>query len=427
MPTIAHIHARQVFDSRGNPTVEAEVHLENGIMGRAIVPSGASTGSKEAVELRDGTDAFGGMGVLQAVTNVRTFIGEALVGRDAEDQVDIDRRMVELDGTDDKSKLGANAILSVSLATAKAQAQYREQYLFEYVHELSRLNTAPLLPIPMCNLINGGRHAGESTDFQEFMILPVGADTFTRAVRMSVEIFHTLGTLLKEKGYGTTVGDEGGYAPRVEGGNREALELLSRAVLSAGYKLGTDITFGVDVAASEFFKEGTYTLAHEGKTMNAHELLDYFDVLRKDFPLVSIEDGLDENDWEGWQQMTERMGHDTQLVGDDFLVTNTTQLNRAIETNAANAILIKVNQIGTLTEAIDAVDTAHEANWSTIISHRSGETEDTTIAHLAVGLGTGEIKTGSLSRSERVAKYNELLRIEEVLGEYAQYGFFEEK
>jgi enolase len=426
MSKIAHIQARQVLDSRGNPTVEADVYVNEGIMGRAIVPSGASTGSKEACELRDGGDAYGGKGVLKAVEHVQTTIRDAFVGKET-NQSKLDQALIELDGTDNKERLGANAILAVSLAFAKADALARGMYLFDYIAELSRIPRTPLMPIPMCNVINGGKHAAHSTDIQEFMILPIGANSFHEGLQMVTEIFHALGQRLADRGYGTTVGDEGGYAPHVKNGNREALELLLLGVQSAGYVPGEDVTFAIDAAASEFNKSGDYVLETEGKTLTAHELLDYYELLAKEFPLVSIEDGLDENDWEGWQQMTERMGEFLQLVGDDFLVTNTLHLNRAIDTKAANAILIKPNQIGTLSETIDAVDTAHEAGWNAIVSHRSGETEDTTIAHIAVGLGTGEIKTGSLSRSDRVAKYNELLRIEEILGENAVYGFFDEE
>ncbi len=423
MSNITAIIARQILDSRGNPTVEADVFLEDGTMGRAAVPSGASTGSNEAHELRDGDEAYGGKGVLQAVANVMGEIQESVVGMDASAQGDIDARMIELDGTPNKARLGANAILAVSLAVAKAEALSRGEFLYEYVAGLSRITRAPLLPIPMCNLINGGQHAAQSTDIQEFMVLPVGAPTFYEAIRMSTEVFHALKAVLKDEGYGTTVGDEGGFAPRVKRGNKEALELLVRAVEGAGYRLGDDIAFGIDAAASEFQnKEGRYVLASEDRTLDTDELVDFYGSLVQEFPLVSIEDGLSESDWEGWQTITGRMGEVVQLVGDDLLVTNVSFLKRAIEEKAANAILIKVNQIGTLTETIDAVDTAQEAGWNAVMSHRSGETEDTTIAHLAVGLATGQIKTGSMSRTDRVAKYNELLRIEESLGENAMFA-----
>lgn len=423
MSTITSITARQILDSRGNPTVEADVFLEDGSMGRAAVPSGASTGTHEAHELRDGEDAYGGKGVRKAVGHVKGEIAEALVGVDAGAQGALDRVMIELDGTENKSRLGANAILAVSLAAAKAEALSRGQFLYEYVSGLSRIERTPLLPIPLCNLINGGQHAANSTDIQEFMILPVGAGTFSDAVRMSAEVFHALRSVLKEEGYGTTVGDEGGFAPRVRNGNREALELLVRAVEGAGYRVGDDIAFAIDAAASEFQNnEGMYELATEDRTLDSEGLIDLYGTLVHEFPLISIEDGLAESDWEGWKNMTGRMGEVVQLVGDDLLVTNVSFLKRAIEEKAANAILIKVNQIGTLTETVDAVDTAHEAGFTAVMSHRSGETEDTTIAHLAVGLATGQIKTGSMSRTDRVAKYNELLRIEESLGDGAEFA-----
>jgi enolase len=354
---------------------------------------------------------------------VRTAIAEAVVGMDAAAQVDIDQKMIELDGTPNKERLGANAILAVSLATAKAEAISQGLFLHEYVAGLSRIARTPLLPLPMCNLINGGQHAAGSTDIQEFMILPVGAGTFSDAIRMSTEVFHALKGVLKAEGYGTTVGDEGGFAPAVRNGNKEALELLVRAVEAAGYKVGDDIAFGIDAASSEFQDEdGRYTLASEDRTLETEQLIDLYGTLVQEFPLISIEDGLAENDWTGWQSLTARLGGQVQLVGDDLLVTNVSFLKRAIEERAANAILIKVNQIGTLTETIDAVDTAHEAGFNAVMSHRSGETEDTTIAHLAVALATGQIKTGSMSRTDRVAKYNELLRIEEALGEKAVLG-----
>lgn len=424
MSNIAHIDARQVFDSRGNPTVEADVILEDGSKGSAIVPSGASTGSREAHELRDtSSKAYGGKGVEQAVINIQTTIKEHIVGRDAGKQNKIDAAMIALDGTKDKRRLGANAILAVSLAIAKAHAQSSGMPLYEYVATLSRIRRAPLLPIPMCNVINGGRHAKGSTDIQEFMILPVGAERFTDAMQMVTEIFHTLGEILETKGYATTVGDEGGYAPSVREGNREALALLVEAIETAGYESGTDVTLAIDVAATELFDNGAYSLKSEGKRFTAHEMFEYYDMLIDSFPLVSIEDGIQENDWEGWQQMTERMGAELQLVGDDLLVTNPMYLQKAITSKSANTILIKPNQIGTLTETIEAVDMAHSAGWNAIMSHRSGETEDVTIAHLAVGLATGEIKTGSPCRGERTAKYNELLRIEGELGDKARYGF----
>jgi len=423
MAKIEHIKARQVLDSRGNPTVEADVFLEDGAMGRAIVPSGASTGAHEAHELRDHVEeVYRGLGVQKAVQNINGEIAQLLVRSEASEQVDIDRKLVDLDGTKTKGRLGANAILAVSLAVAKAEANSRGQYLFEYVGGLSRLKRVPLLPLPMCNLINGGRHASHSTDIQEFMIIPISAPAFSEALRMSSEIFHTLREVLVQAGYNTTVGDEGGFAPTVKKGNKEALELLMRAVELTGYIPGKDVVFGIDAASNEFLNEdGKYHLESEERILDVHELIEYYASLINEFPLVSIEDGLSENDWDGWKVLNERFGDDIQIVGDDFLVTNVSFLKRAIEEKAANAILVKVNQIGTLTETIDAVDTAHEAGWRAILSHRSGETEDTTIAHLAVGLSAGQIKTGSLSRSERIAKYNELLRIEEDLGEDAQF------
>ncbi len=419
MAKISFITARQVFDSRGNPTVEADVYLEDGSLGRAMVPSGASTGSKEALELRDGGDAYRGKGVFKAVSNITSEIQNALIGFDVSDQALLDKTLIELDGTLNKERLGANALLAVSLASAKAEANAREQFFFEYVGTLSRLERAPLLPMPMCNVLNGGVHADGSADIQEFMLVPVGASTFTQAMQMTTEVFHTLYDVLKEEGYATTVGDEGGFAPHLKRGNREALELLTRAVERAKYVAGTDFAFAVDIAANSLYTDENYTLKSEGKVYTSYEMIDYYETLVRDFPLISIEDGLMEDDWEGWKALFTRFEEGVQIVGDDLLVTNTVLLKKAIEEKVANAILIKVNQIGTLTETIDAVDTAHEAGWSAIVSHRSGETEDTSIAHLAVGLSTGQIKTGSMSRSDRVAKYNELLRIEEYLGEGA--------
>ncbi len=419
---IKTIHAREIIDSRGNPTVEADVILDSDEFGRAAVPSGASTGSHEALELRDGdTTRYAGKGVLKAIEHVNGEIANALIGKDADDQKAIDETMIALDGTDTKSRLGANAILAVSLATAKAAAFAKQLRFFDYVHDLSAVPRDLILPLPLCNIINGGKHAAGSTDIQEFMIMPVGAPSFKEAVRMMAEVFHALQKVLEEKGYGTTVGDEGGYAPQVKAGNKEALELISLAVEKAGYVLGKDIKLALDVAASELYENGTYRLATENKTLTAEEMIEFYKNLAAEFPIVSIEDGLAEDDWEGWKKLTASMG-DTQLVGDDLLVTNVKFLERAIQEKAGNAILIKVNQIGTLTETIQAVDMAHAAGWKAIMSHRSGETEDTTIAHLAVGLGTGQIKTGSMSRTDRVAKYNELLRIEEQLGDKAVFA-----
>ena len=418
---IVDVHARQIFDSRGYPTVEADVVLEDGTLGRAAVPSGASTGTNEALELRDGGTAYGGKGVLRAVKNVNTVIRDALSGSRADDQRGLDERLIELDGTPDKSKLGANAILAVSLGAAKAAAQSRKQPLYEYFASLAG-NAKPLLPLPMMNIVNGGKHAAGSTDIQEFMIMPVGADSFSRAVRIGAEVFHTLGKVLQAKGYNTTVGDEGGYAPAVRHGNAEALELIAAAVGQAGYSLGEDVVLALDTASSELAEGGRYRLGTEDRELDSRGMIAFYEGLLRKFPIVSIEDGLAEDDWAGWEQLTAKLGGRIQLVGDDLLVTNTEFLKRAIAARAANAILIKVNQIGTLTETIDAVTMAHEAGWKTIISHRSGETEDTTIAHLAVGLGSGQIKTGSLSRTDRVAKYNELLRIEELLGPKAVFA-----
>lgn len=411
------------MDSRGNPTVEADVILENGIMGRAAVPSGASTGTHEAVELRDGDrQRFGGKGVLHAVRNVHEVIAPKLIGSDARDQKALDKAMIDLDGTANKSKLGANAILAVSLAAARASALEAGVPFFEYVYGLSRVKRQYSLPVPLVNIINGGKHAANSTDIQEFMIVPQGAVTFPDAVRMATEIFHALGKAMKKHGYGTTVGDEGGYAPAVKGGNAEALSLIEEATAAAGYKFGVDVFCALDVASSELFENGKYILSADGKTLSSEEMVAWYKDLAARYPIISIEDGLAEDDWAGWVHMTRELGGALQLVGDDLLVTNKTFLERGIKEKAGNAILIKVNQIGTLTETIDAVDTAHENGWRAIISHRSGETEDVAIAHLAVGLGAGQIKTGSMSRTDRVAKYNELLRIAELLGDWAKYA-----
>jgi len=418
---ITSIHARQILDSRGNPTVEADVLLEDGTMGRAAVPSGASTGSHEAIELRDGGAAYGGKGVLQAVTNVNTELNDLLLGHDASDQAGIDRKMIALDGTENKGRLGANALLAVSLAVAKAAAISKKQPLYEYVAALAGTKNMTL-PIPMMNIINGGKHASGSTDIQEFMIMPVGATSFSQCLQIGTEIFHALGKVLADKGYATTVGDEGGYAPAVKQGNAEALELISEAVTKAGYTLGKDVVLALDVASSELMEDGAYKLATENKSLSSSEMVAFYKDLAARFPIVSIEDGLGEDDWDGWKKLTTELGDGLQLVGDDLLVTNTAFLKRAIDEKAGNAILVKVNQIGTLTETIEAVQMAHNAGWKAVMSHRSGETEDTTIAHLAVGLGVGQIKTGSLSRSDRVAKYNELLRIEEQLGTSAVFA-----
>lgn len=413
---ITKIHSRQILDSRGNPTVEVDVLLENGVLGRAAVPSGASTGTNEAIELRDNDKSkYGGKGVLNAVKNVNIEISNTVVGMDVEDQNEIDSKMIQLDGTENKSRLGANAILAVSLATSKAAAQSKNIPLYKYFGELSG-NTKFTLPLPMMNIINGGAHADFATDIQEFMILPIGASNFSDAIRMGAEIFQSLKNTLKSSGYDTTVGDEGGFAPRVRNGNKEALDLISSAIESIGYKLGVDVALGLDVASSEFLDDGKYVLKKENVSKTSEEMVNWFSSLISSYPIVSIEDGLAESDWNGWKILTSQLGDKIQLVGDDLLVTNTKFLKRAIEEKAGNAILVKVNQIGTLSETIDAVKMAKEAGWNAVISHRSGETEDTTIADLVVGLGTGQIKTGSLSRTDRVAKYNQLLRIEEELG-----------
>lgn len=402
---IASVHAREILDSRGNPTVEAEVALEGGIVGRAAAPSGASTGAHEAMELRDGdAKRYGGTGVLKAVGNVNGEIAAALRGLDAEEQTAIDEAMLALDGTPNKARLGANAMVAVSCAAARAAAGARGVPLYAYLATLSRMKREPALPLPLCNIINGGKHAAGSTDVQEFMIAPAGAHTFADALRMAAEIFHALKRVLEKSGYGTTVGDEGGYAPHVKKGNREALELIMQAIAEAGYEPGTDVVLALDVAASELYRDGAYHLDTEKRTRSSDDMTAWYDALCKTFPIRSIEDGLAEDDWAGWARQTAALGNAVQLVGDDLLVTNVDLLERGIREKAANAILIKLNQIGTLTETIRAMDRAHEAGWRCIVSHRSGETEDTFISHLAVGLGAGQIKTGSLSRGERTAK-----------------------
>ena len=411
--TISAIKARQILDSRGNPTVETDVFLSSGHVGRAIVPSGASTGAGEALELRDGdSNYFGGKGVLKAVWNVNGKIRDLLVGNHPEQRM-VDQLMCELDGTDNKSMLGANAILSVSMATAKAVSKARHMHFYEYIGELAGTQNKMSLPMPMMNVMNGGAHADWSTDFQEYMIVPVGAENINDAVRMGAEVFHVLKDVLKERGYPTTVGDEGGYAPKVKDGNNEPLELIAEAIRRAGYELGKDFALALDIASSEFYDTDHYVLKTNGDWKWSNNLIDWYTWIADNYPLFSIEDGLSESDWDGWKQMTERLGQKVQLVGDDLFVTNTRLLEKGIEEGAGNAILIKPNQIGTLSETIDAVVMAKNAGYRTIISHRSGETEDASIAHLAVGLGAGQIKTGSLSRSERIAKYNELMRIAE--------------
>ena len=415
MSEIAGVHGRQIIDSRGNPTTEVEVTLASGALGRAAVPSGASTGEFEAVELRDGGDAFGGKGVGAAVANVNRELAAAVAGLDAADQAGLDRAMAELDGTADKGRLGANAILGVSLAAAKAEAADRGLPLWRHLGG----DAAHVLPVPMMNVLNGGVHADNRVDFQEFMVVPVGADTFSLALRTGVEVFHALKRTLGERGLGTSVGDEGGFAPVLDS-NEAALEALVSGVEAAGYRPGEDVAIALDPATSELF-DGDYELSHEGRTLTSAELADYWADLAERYPIVSIEDGMDEEDWDGWKALTERLGERMQLVGDDLFVTNTERLRRGIELGVANSILVKVNQIGTLTEALEAVRMAREAGYTAILSHRSGETEDTTIADLAVATGCGQIKTGAPSRSDRVAKYNQLLRIEEALGGDAAY------
>lgn len=419
---ISKVKARQILDSRGNPTVEADVYLEDGSFGRAASPSGASTGSKEAIELRDeDPKMYLGKSVLKAVGNVLGPITEALIGRDATNQKSIDKILIDLDGTENKSKLGANAILAVSLAIAKSAANHQKIPLYQYFHSLFAISNPLTMPMPMMNIINGGKHAAGSTDIQEFMVIPVSAKSFSEALRMGAEVFHHLGKVLKKKGYATTVGDEGGFAPAVKSGNREALDLILEAIRNAGYLMRKDFLLGLDVAGSELYIDKEYWLNTESERLNSLEMIEWLRGLTRLYPIVSIEDGLSEFDWEGWKKLTKTLGSNTQIVGDDLFVTNPKFLNKGIEEKAANAILIKLNQIGTLTETISTVEIAKKAGFNSIISHRSGETEDTTIAHLAVGLGTGQIKTGSLSRTDRVAKYNELLRIEEELGDKAVF------
>ena len=412
MANIQKVVARWILDSRGNPTVEADVELSDGSFGRAAVPSGASTGAAEALELRDGGNQFIGKGVSQAVANVNDRITPALIGHDAADQAGVDQIMLELDGTDNKSNLGANAILAVSLATAKAQANAEKLPLWRYIARLTDTKEVSL-PLPMMNIMNGGAHAGWTTDIQEYMIMPIGATSFADGLRQATEVFHNLGKILKENNYPTTVGDEGGYAPHLKGGNAEPLTLIEQAVTKAGYKLGEDFVLALDVASSEFYKDGHYELKNEGRSLTSDEMIDYIKNLVANNPLVSVEDGLAEEDWAGWTKLTADLGDKIQLVGDDLLVTNVRRLQKSIDEHAGNAILIKPNQIGSLSETIAAVKLAKEHGFNTVMSHRSGETEDVTIAHLAVGLNCGQIKTGSLSRTDRVAKYNELLRIAE--------------
>lgn len=420
MSIIIDVHARQIFDSRGNPTVEVDVYTENGIMGRAAVPSGASTGEHEAVELRDGGDAYMGKGVQKAVANVNTKIGEHLLGVSVFEQNQIDQIMIDLDGTPNKSNLGANAILGVSMAAAKAAANELGQPLYRYIGGVS----ANTLPVPMMNIINGGSHSDAPIAFQEFMIVPVKAARFTQAMQMGTEVFHHLKKVLSQRGLSTAVGDEGGFAPTLDG-TEDALDSIKLAVENAGYVFGEEIKIALDCAAAEFYQDGKYDYAkfegETGKVRTREEQVDYLAELAAKYPIISIEDGMDENDWEGWKLLTEKIGDKVQLVGDDLFVTNVVRLEKGINNKIANSILIKVNQIGTLTETIAAVNMAHNAGYTSVMSHRSGETEDNTIADLAVALNTGQIKTGSASRSDRMAKYNQLLRIEEALSDIAYY------
>lgn len=417
MTIISEIYAREVLDSRGNPTVEVEVYLESGARGRAIVPSGASTGAYEAVELRDKESRYLGKGVLKAVQNVNEVIAPEIIGMDALDQIGIDQAMIELDGTPNKGKLGANAILGVSLAVAHAAANALDVPLYVYLGGFN----AKTLPVPMMNIVNGGKHADNTIDFQEFMIMPVGAETFSEALRMGTEVFHHLKAVLKEKGLNTAVGDEGGFAPNLRS-SEEAIETILEAVQKAGYQPGKDIFIAMDCASTELYKDGVYHFAGEGITRTTDELIDYLESLVEKYPIISIEDGLAEDDWEGWKKLTDRIGHKVQLVGDDLFVTNTERLARGIQNKTANSILIKVNQIGTLTETFDAIEMAKRAGYTAVISHRSGETEDATIADIAVATNAGQIKTGAPSRTDRVAKYNQLLRIEDELSYLARYA-----
>jgi enolase len=418
MSTIENVKAREILDSRGNPTLEVEVELYDGTTGRAAVPSGASTGKYEALELRDGDKSrFNGLGVLKAINNVNEIIATAINGMEAANQIEIDRYLIELDGTPDKSKLGANAILGTSLAIAHAAANIMDIPLYRYLGGVG-VNT---LPVPMMNILNGGKHAANSTDFQEFMVMPAGASSFSQALRMGTEVYHALKKVLKGKGLDTNVGDEGGFAPPLIS-NKEAIEAIVSAIEAAGYKPGKDCFIALDPASSEFFKDGKYVLSREGVTLSPAEMVEYYVKWAANYPIISIEDGMAEDDWEGWQLITKKLGSKVQLVGDDLYVTNVKRLSQGISKKASNSILIKLNQIGTLTETIEAVRMAQQAGWTAVVSHRSGETEDTTIADLSVGLGTGQIKTGAPCRSERTAKYNRLLRIEEDLGESAYFA-----
>ncbi|MBQ1501728.1 MAG: phosphopyruvate hydratase [Firmicutes bacterium] len=418
MSIITDVHAREILDSRGNPTVEVEVTLASGAFGRAAVPSGASTGVHEAVELRDGDDArYLGKGVLKACANVDAIIAPAICGMDALDQAAVDRAMIQLDGTDNKGNLGANAILGVSMAVARAAADYLEMPLYRYLGG----SNAKTMPVPMMNILNGGKHADNNVDIQEFMVMPVGAGSWSEALRMCAEVFHNLRSVLKGRGYSTTVGDEGGFAPDLRS-NEEALECIVLAIEKAGYKPGDEVRIAMDPASSEMYNDGVYDLAGEGRKLTSAEMVDFYADLCERYPIISIEDGLSEDDWEGWQSLTKRLGEKVQLVGDDLYVTNTERLAKGIKINASNAILIKLNQIGTITETMDAIEMAKKAGFTAVVSHRSGETEDTFIADLVVATNAGQIKTGAPSRTDRVAKYNQLLRIEEELADTAIYG-----
>ena len=417
MSVIELVYAREVLDSRGNPTVEVEVALESGAVGRAIVPSGASTGAFKAVELRDGKkDYYMGKGVLKAVENVNDTIAEELIGCNVFDQTYIDKMLIELDGSNNKGKLGANAILGVSLAVAQAAANYLGLPLYQYVGGVN----AKVLPVPMMNIINGGSHADNSVDLQEFMVMPVGFDNFDKAVQACAEVYHALKKTLNDKGYSTGVGDEGGFAPNLKS-NAEAIDVILEAIKKAGYEPGKDIFIAIDAASSEYYKDGKYVLEHEGKTLTASEMVDFFEDWVNKYPIISIEDGMAEEDWEGWKLLTDRLGKKVQLVGDDLFVTNTQRLEEGIKKGVGNSILIKLNQIGTLTETLNAIEMANRAGYTAVISHRSGETEDTTIADLVVAVNAGQIKTGAPARSERVAKYNQLIRISEELDDVAEY------
>jgi len=415
---ISAVHAREILDSRGNPTLEVDVRLEDGAMGRAAVPSGASTGVHEALELRDGDERrYRGKGVLKAIGHVNGEIADAVIGTSATDQAALDKALIGLDGTKTKSRLGANAILGVSLAAAHAAAASQGVPLYRHLGG----EDATLLPVPMCNILNGGQHADNSTDFQEYMVMPIGAPTFAEGLRMAVEVYHALAKLIHDRGFPTTVGDEGGFAPPGLA-NEEAIELVTKAIEAAGYRAGEDASIALDPATSELYQDGSYVLAREGKTLSSEELVDLWEDWRARYPIVSLEDGMAEDDWEGWSALTARLGDKVQLVGDDLLVTNVERIERGIRERSCNSVLIKLNQIGTLTETLQAIETAREAGWTAVISHRSGETEDTTIADLVVATGVGQLKTGAPARGERTAKYNRLLRIEEELGSAARYA-----